>query len=528
MTPIDLDIPTMQDYELRIPRLIDHAALEHGQQPIITRWADGRETRTDWAEVHRDARKLASALKRAGVQPGARVATLAMNHAEHLVAWFGIAGMGAIIHTINPRLFDDQLRHIVNHAEDEVLFYDEAFQPIVDRLRASWPSIRRYIKFDTPGPDGFSSFIDSGDPTYIWMEGDERAPCMLCYTSGTTGDPKGVLYTHRSTLIHAMAEIQPGVFDLDAMAVVLPIVPMFHAAAWGLPFATAAVGARVVFSASNDPPGLLKLISEHGVTHSAGVPTVWTGVLAQVDREGGSLAPLRIVSIGGSALSRTILERLMRAGIRVNHSWGMTETSPIGTMGAPTADWAQLSFDERVDRLAKQGRVPFGTTIRISDEEGRELPRDGSSVGRLQVKGIWVARRYFRHDEDALTDDGWFDTGDVGTIDANGILQITDRLKDVIKSGGEWISSVELENAAMSCPGVSEVAAVGTPDPRWEERPVLFAVRKSGADVRTEDVLETLRSLVAKWWLPDRIVWLDSLPQGPTGKIDKRKLRELV
>ena len=516
----------MQEFELRVPRLIDHAAREHGAREIVTRWADGRETRSDWAGIACDSRKLAQALEKMGLKPGDRVATLAMNHAHHLAAWYGAIGMGGVIHTVNPRLFDDQLTYILNHAEDRVLLYDRQFQPIVDRLRDRLTTIERYIVFDGDGADGFRAIVDAEDGEYDWVEGPERDPCMLCYTSGTTGHPKGVLYTHRSTVIHAIAEMQPAVFDLDSRAVVLPIVPLFHAAAWGLPFACAAAGAKIVYSAVNDGRVLCELMNREKVTHSAGVPTVWLAMFAHMDATGDRPEHLKLVTIGGSAAPRAMIERLMRSGIRVNHAWGMTETSPIGTMGSRPPGWEDMTFDQQVDQVSLQGRVPFGVELRVVDDAGAVQPRDGASSGRLQVRGPWIIRRYFRADADATDADGWFDTGDVAVLRPDGTMQITDRAKDVIKSGGEWISSVELENAAVGCPGVAEAAAIGIRHPRWDERPLLLVVRKPGSDVSEVDLQAHLARHVAKWWLPDAILFVDELPHTATGKLLKTALRE--
>ncbi len=517
---------TMQDYALRVTRLIDHAAREHARREIVSYWADGSETRTDWGGIARDAKKLAQAFERMGLKPGDRVATLGMNHSRHLVAWYGAIGMGGVVHTINPRLFDDQLIYIANHAEDRVLLYDKAFQSVVDRMKPQWTTIERYIVFDGDGPDGFEAVIATEDGDYAWAEGDEREPCMLCYTSGTTGNPKGVLYTHRSTVIHALAEMQPAVFDLDSTAVALPVVPMFHAAAWGLPFAGAAAGIKFVYSAVNDPKVLCDLMNRERVTHSAGVPTVWLAMFGHMDASGDAPQHLKVVTIGGSAAPRAMIERIMKLGVRVNHAWGMTETSPIGTMGAPSYDWDDLDFDAKVDVTVRQGRVPFGVELRTVDDDDREQPRDGTSSGRLQIKGPWVIKRYFKADEDALTPDGWFDTGDVAVIHPDGVMQITDRAKDVIKSGGEWISSVELENAAIGCPGVAEAAAIGVHHPKWDERPILLVIRKPGSDVAPEAITAHLAKHVAKWWLPDEIHFVDELPHTATGKLLKIALRQ--
>lgn len=517
----------MQDFELRVPRVVEHAEREHGAREIVSRWADGSETRTTWAGAARDARRLAQALERMGLKPGDRVATLAMNHARHLITWYGAIGMGGVVHTINPRLFDDQLVYIANHAEDRVLIYDKAFQPIVDRLRPHWRTIEHYIVYDGEGPDSFEEVIDRETGDYVWVEGDERDPCMLCYTSGTTGNPKGVLYSHRSSMIHAMAEIQPAVFDMSARTVSLPVVPMFHAVGWGMPFAAPMVGAKLVFSAVNEGKVLCELLNREKVTHTAGVPTVWLAMFQHIDETGDVPQHLEVVTIGGSAAPRSMIERIMKMGARVNHAWGMTETSPIGTVGAPSWNWDDLSLEEKVDQTVYQGRTPFGVEMRIVDDEGIVLPRDGESSGRLQVKGPWIIKQYFNDESGpCLTHDGWFDTGDVAVLHPNGVMQITDRAKDVIKSGGEWISSVDLENAAVGCAGVAEAAAIGVYHPRWDERPLLVIVRKPGSGVSAEEIRSHLSTQVAKWWLPDEIVFVDTLPHTATGKLLKTALRE--
>lgn len=516
----------MQDWKLRVSHLIDHAAREHGAREIVTRWADGSESRTNWAGIRHDALRMTQALRALGVQPGDRIATLAMNHSRHLVSWYGAVGVGGVLHTVNPRLFDEQLIYIINHAEDQVLLYDHAFAPLVERLKPQLNSVKHYICYDPPADaPSFESWIAAHNGETNWHDGDERDPCMLCYTSGTTGNPKGVLYEHRSTMLHALVGVQPAAFDLSSQSVMLPVVPMFHAASWGLPWAGASVGAKFVYAAVNDPVVLHALMLREGVTHSAGVPTVWLGMFAHLDAIGGNLGKLRLAIIGGSAAPRAMVERLMRAGIRVGHAWGMTETSPIGTMGAPTPNWDDLDFDAQVDIVCKQGRPPFGVELTTVDDEDQPLPRDGLTSGRLQVRGPWVLKRYFKAPNDAVDGDQWFDTGDVATLHADGTLQITDRSKDVIKSGGEWISSVELENAAVGCPGIAEAAAIGIYHPKWDERPLLAVVRKPGATVDEAAVLAWLADKVAKWWLPDEVVFVESLPHTGTGKIQKAELR---
>ncbi|HWT14093.1 MAG TPA: long-chain fatty acid--CoA ligase, partial [Allosphingosinicella sp.] len=524
----------MQDWPLRIMRLLDYAEREHSGREIVSRWADGSETRTNWAGVARDSRRLAQALERLGIGRGDRVATLAMNHSRHLVSWYGTIGMGGIVHTVNPRLFEEQLVYIFNHAEDRVLFYDHAFRPLVERIRPKLETVEHYVCFDPPDGDGaptsgetaFEILIAGESGGYRWIEGDEREPAMLCYTSGTTGNPKGVLYEHRSTVLHAMAEVQPDVFDLSRRACVLPIVPMFHAASWGLPFAAPIAGCKLVFTADYTPHVICDMLHDEGVTHTAAVPTVWLAMMQYAETSGRDFGRLRIVTIGGSAAPRPMIEYFMRRGIRVGHAWGMTEMSPIGTVGAPPSNWEELDFDDQVVLTCKQGRSLFGVEMRVVDDEGREQPRDGQSSGRLQVRGPWVIEQYFKEERKATDADGWFDTGDVAVLHPCGTMQITDRSKDVIKSGGEWISSIELENAAMGCPGVAEAAAVGVPHPKWDERPLLLVVPKEGTEVSRQAIRDHLARHVAKWWLPDEILFVDNLPHTATGKLLKTALRE--
>ena len=520
----------MQDWELRVSELIDHAARDHGDREIVTRWADGSESRTTWAGVRRDALKMVQALRRLGIQPGDRVATLAMNHGKHLVSWYGATGAGAVLHTVNPRLFDDQLDYIVNHAEDRVLIFDAAFAPLVERLKHRWPCVELFVCFDsTEHGLSFDDWIGAEDGQTEWTTGSERDPCMLCYTSGTTGHPKGVLYEHRSNMLHTYAAIMPQCLDLDTRSVVLPVVPMFHANNWGFPWAAAAVGAKLVYSAVNDAPVLCDLMSRERVTYLAGVPTVWLGVLQHVDATGQPMPPLTNALTGGSAMPRAIIRRLLEAGIRVAHAWGMTETSPIATIAYESADWENLDVDQQAGIKALQGRALFGVEVRTVDldDPNRVLPRDGKSAGALQVRGPWVIKRYFKAEQDAAIGPGqWFDTGDVAAIHPDGTVQLTDRTKDVIKSGGEWISSVDLENAAIGHPGVAEAAAIGIAHPKWDERPILIVVKKPGADATAEDVLACLTGKVAKWWLPDAVEFVDAIPHTGTGKISKKDLRE--
>jgi acyl-CoA synthetase (AMP-forming)/AMP-acid ligase II len=512
----------MQDFPLRIMRILDHAEREHGSREIVSARADGSVHRSNWKTVAQDARKLAQALERMGVLPGERVATLAMNHDRHLAAWFGVVGMGGVLHTLNPRLFDDQLTYIVNHAEDRVLFYDKAFAAMVDRMKPQWTSVDHYVCFD----DEFDDLLAVEDGDYRWHEGDERDPCGLCYTSGTTGHPKGVLYEHRSTVLHAMSVIGPDIFDVSARSVMLPAVPMFHANSWCIPYAAPLVGFKLVMCADSRPERLCELFEQEGVTHSAGVPTVWLSVIDHVEETGAGLGKLGTIIVGGSSAPRATIRWFRKRGIRVNHLWGMTEMTPVGTVGAPPANWDSMSDEDQVDYLSRPGRSMFGVELRVVDDAGNLLPRDGVSSGHLQTRGAAVVRRYFKQDEDCVDADNWFDTGDIAVIHPDNTLRLTDRAKDVIKSGGEWISSIELENAAVGCPGVEEAAAIGIPHPKWDERPLLVIVRDEGSTIGERDVLDYLSGQVAKWWLPDAIEFVDDLPHTGTGKLSKKDLRD--
>jgi fatty-acyl-CoA synthase len=512
----------MQDFPLRITRILDHAEREHGGQEIVSARADGSVHRSNWSRIAQDSRRLAQALMRMGVKPGDRVATLAMNHDRHLAAWFGVVGMGGVLHTLNPRLFDAQLTYIVNHAEDRVVFYDKAFAPMIDRMKAQWTFVQHFVCFD----DEFDDLLAAEDGDYRWHEGDERDPCGLCYTSGTTGNPKGVLYEHRSTVLHAMSVVGPDIFDVSARSVMLPVVPMFHANSWCIPYAAPLVGFKLVLCADNRCDRLCDLFNQECVTHSAGVPTVWLGIIDHVEETGASLGKLGTIIVGGSSAPRATIRWFRERGIRVNHLWGMTEMTPVGTVGAPPANWDSMSEDEQVDYLSRPGRSMFGVELRVVDDAGNSLPRDGISSGHLQTRGAAVVRRYFKHDQDCVDADNWFDTGDIAVIHPDNTLRLTDRAKDVIKSGGEWISSIELENAAVGCPGVAEAAAIGIPHPKWDERPLLLIVRDENSTIGEGEVRQYLSQQVAKWWLPDAIEFVEDLPHTGTGKLSKKDLRD--
>jgi acyl-CoA synthetase (AMP-forming)/AMP-acid ligase II len=517
-----MTLGAMQDFPLRIMRLMDHAEREHGDREIVSARADGTTFRTNWTEVAHRSRQLAQALEDAGVRPGDRVATLAMNHDRHLIAWFGVPGMGGVLHTVNPRLFDDQLEYIVSHADDRVLLYDRAFAPLVERMKPRWTTVTQYVCFD----DEFDAWLKARDGAYRWYEGDEREPSGLCYTSGTTGHPKGVLYEHRSTVLHAMAIVAPDIFDLSARSVMLPVVPMFHAGSWCLPYAAAMTGLKLVLCADNQAERICRLFNEEGVTHSAGVPTVWLSLIDHVEDSGAPLGKLDTIIVGGSSAPPATIRWFRERNICVKHLWGMTEMSPIGTVGAPPANWDSMNDEDQVDYLSRPGRSMFGVELRIVDDEGKVLPRDGTSSGHLQTRGASVVRRYFKKNEDCVDTENWFDTGDIAVIHPDNTLRLTDRAKDVIKSGGEWISSIELENAAVGCPGVAEAAAIGIPHPKWDERPLLLIIRDDDSDVGETQIRDYLSGEVAKWWLPDAIEFVEELPHTATGKLSKKDLRD--
>ncbi|MEZ5744815.1 MAG: long-chain fatty acid--CoA ligase [Sphingomonadaceae bacterium] len=520
----------MQDWELRVSMLLDHAARDHGDREILTRWNDGSETRTNWRGIRHDALRMVQALRRMGLQPGDRVATLAMNHNNHLVSWFGATGAGGVLHTINPRLFEEQLDYIANHAEDRFMLYDAVFQPIVDKMKERWTTIEHYICFDSgEHAVSFDDWIGAEDGNAEWTMGSERDPCMLCYTSGTTGNPKGVLFEHRSNMLHTWAVMTRQALGVDAQSTILPVVPMFHANNWGFPWAAAAVGSKLVYCANNEPANLIDLIEKEKINYVAGVPTVWLALTQYCDAKGIEL-PSQITHAltGGSAMPRAMIERLMKAGIRIGHAWGMTETSPVASVAFESSNWDELSFDEQVSVKALQGRALFGCEVRTVDldDPKKPLPRDGETSGALQVRGPWVLKRYFKGEEDCVDEDQWFDTGDVAIMHEDGTIQLTDRTKDVIKSGGEWISSVELENAAIAHPGVAEAAAIGIAHPKWDERPILVVVKKPDEDVDPDALRATLAAKVAKWWLPDAVEFVDEIPHTASGKISKKDLRD--
>ncbi|MGL4445105.1 MAG: long-chain-fatty-acid--CoA ligase [Alsobacter sp.] len=527
----------MQDWPLLIHRVIDHAARQHGARKVISRSVEGPMHEIGYADVRRRALRLARRLDADGIRLGDRVATLAWNTWRHLEAWYGITGIGAIYHTVNPRLFEDQIVYIMNHAEDRILLLDLTFVPLVEKLAPRLTTVERYVvltdaahmpKTTLRNAVAYEDYIAQADEDFAWREFDERTAAGLCYTSGTTGHPKGVLYSHRSNVLHALAMLPREVIGLASSDRVLPIVPLFHANSWSLAFTAPMAGATMVMPGARlDGASVHELLETNAVTVSAAVPTVWLGLLAYMEQSGKRLSTLQRVFIGGSACPRAMTEAFERKyGVTVVHAWGMTEMSPIGSVCHVKPELEHLRDDALYDLKMKQGYAPFTIEMKITDDAGRPLPEDGKTFGRLKVRGPAVSSGYFRGEGgDILDGEGFFDTGDVATIDPDGYMQITDRAKDVIKSGGEWISSIDLENLAMGHPDVAEAAVIGVRHPKWDERPLLVVVAKPGADPTRESLLAYMEGKIAKWWMPDDVVFVPEIPHTATGKIQKTELR---
>ncbi len=526
----------MMQTPLLISALIRHADVYHGDTEIVSRPGAGQTHRYTYRDAHRRSRQLANALTALGVAAESRVGTLAWNTHRHYELYFAVSGMGAIINTVNPRLFPEQIEYIVNHADDEVMFFDLTFAPLIDKIAAKCPRVRHWIaladRAQMPPTASvpllcYEELLSGQHDRFEWPVFEENTAASLCYTSGTTGNPKGVLFSHRSTVLHALASCLPDAMDLSASNVALPVTPMFHVFSWGLPYAATLVGMKLVLpGAQLDGASLYDLFEKEAVTFTSAVPTVWLGLLQYLEANKLKLSTLKRVVIGGSACPPAIIEKFENMGIEVLHAWGMTETSPFATSNHPKAKHLSLPLADRRKLKAKQGRPGFGVELKIVNNEGKELPRDGAAFGDLMVRGPWVTAGYYRGEGGSVLRDGWFPTGDVATLDADGYVQITDRSKDVIKSGGEWISSIDVENFAVAHPAVAEAAVVGVAHPKWDERPLLVVVRKTGEDVSREQMLDFLRTKVAKWWLPDDVIFVDSLPHTATGKLSKLTLRQ--
>jgi len=529
----------MQDWPLLLHRIIDHAAIQHGTREVVSRAVeDGALRRRSYVEIRSRALKVAKRLQRQGIALGDRVATLAWNTDRHLELWYGISGIGAITHTVNPRLFPEQIAWIVDHAEDRLLFLDLTFVPMIEALQDKLSSVERYVvltdaahmpQTNLKGAVAYEDWLAEADDDFAWGRFDENTAAGLCYTSGTTGGPKGVLYSHRSNVLHALACAAPDFMGLSARDTVLPVVPLFHANSWSLAYSAPMTGAKLVMPGARlDGPSLHQLLEEEGVTMTAAVPTVWLGLLQHLEATSGTLSTLKRVIIGGSACPRAMTETFERKyGVTVSHAWGMTEMSPLGSFCSLKPVYQGLEGDALYDLKVKQGHPPFTVEFRLTDDAGADLPWDGKTFGRLKVRGPAVSGAYYRNEDDILDDHGFFDTGDVATIDPAGYMQITDRSKDVIKSGGEWISSIDLENLAVGHPDVAEAAVIGVAHPKWDERPLLVIVPKPGRKPGKDEVLAFMTGKIAKWWLPDDVVLVEAIPHTATGKIQKTKLREM-
>jgi acyl-CoA synthetase (AMP-forming)/AMP-acid ligase II len=528
----------MMDRQLSLPSILEYAAAYHGQREVVSRTVEGPIHRYGYGEALARAKSMARALLAMGVRPGDRVATLAWSTHRHFELYFAVSGIGAVLHTINPRLHPDQIVWVANHAEDTALFFDISFGELVGELAPALASVKTFVAMTdrehmpTGAPQGtlvYEELVAAEPPDFAWPDLDERSASGLCYTSGTTGNPKGVLYSHRSTVLHAMALVAPDAFDLSARDAVLPCAQMYHANAWCTPYAAPLVGAKLILPGRMlDGPSICELAVAEQASFLLGVPTIWVGVLDHLDRIGEKLTSVRTVAIGGSAPTAALIARVEdQLGASVRQIWGMTETSPMGVINTPLSTDAGEDEAAAVRRKLKQGRGLWGVDLRIMGEDGREQPRDGASAGALQVRGPWVSSAYFKGDgAQAFLDDGWFDTGDIATIDPEGYLRLTDRAKDVIKSGGEWISTLDLEDAVSSHPAVAMAAAIGVPHPKWDERPLLLVVLRPGQEAQAEELRAHVAARVAKWWTPDEVCIVSELPIGPTGKVLKRELRE--
>ena len=527
----------MMSRPLMISSIIEHSAQQFGDVEIVSRETHGPLTRTNYAKCAKRTRQLANALHNLGLKQGDAIASIAWNNHRHLECYYAVSGSGMVMHTCNPRLHPEQLIYIINHAQDKVVFFDATFAPLIKAIAAACTSVKFWICLadasNTPEIAGidavlsYETLIDKHDSVFEWPEFDENTGAVLCYTSGTTGNPKGALYSHRAIVLNALSGCLPGVLQLSPLETILPVVPMFHINGWCIPYAAPIAGAKLVLPGPKlDGASLFDLIEAEKVTVSAGVPTIWLSLIQHVEQTGQRFTSMKRTCVGGSAMPKALIEKFVeKYNVEVRHGWGMTETTAIGTISNLGVKEKALPIEQQHKLVAKQGKSVFGVEIKVIDESGHSLPRDGVSQGELMVRGQWIISGYYKNDASVLRD-GWFPTGDIATIDAHGIMTIRDRTKDVIKSGGEWISSIDLENAAIGHPAVANAAVIGIAHPKWDERPLLLIVLKPEQVIDKETILHFLSDKVAKWWLPDDVIFVASLPVSGTGKVQKNELRK--
>jgi len=525
----------MMERPLLISAILEHGADQFGQQSIVSRETHGALHRYTFAEMANRSKQLANALASMGLKLGSVVGTIAWNNYRHLESYYAVSGSGMIMHTCNPRLHPEQLAYIINHAEDEAIFFDSTFAPLIKAIAPSCPKVKHWIclsdktnasEIENIEVKNYEDLIASHDPVFRWPDLDEKSGAALCYTSGTTGNPKGVLYSHRAIALSALSACLPNVLSMSSRDTVLPVVPMFHINAWCLPYASLIAGSKLVLPGPKlDGASIYELIESEKVTISAGVPTIWMGLVQHLEKNNLKFSTMRRTGVGGSAMPRALIAKFNDVyNVDVRHGWGMTETTAVATMSNLSLSEIEWPAEQRHDLVAKQGKSVFGVELKIVDEDGNSLPRDGASQGELMVRGQWIVEKYHKADKTALVD-GWFPTGDIATISPDGVMQIRDRTKDVIKSGGEWISSIDLENAVAAHPDVAMAAVIGVKHPKWDERPLLLIVPKPEKSLEKQEIIDFLAERVAKWWVPDEVIFVQSLPVGGTGKVQKSDLR---
>ncbi|PQM57195.1 MAG: long-chain fatty acid--CoA ligase [Rhodobacteraceae bacterium] len=528
----------MQPFSLRVSEILDHAARYHPRRKIISRNVEGPVVETNWSSVRTKAKKLSKALQKLDIKKGDRIGVMAWNTARHLELWYGIPGSGAINHTLNPRLFIKQLTYIINHAEDKILMVDLDLIKILEEILPTCKTVKHAIiltdKANMPASNSpnlicYEELVSNEDSDFEWVNGHETEACGICYTSGTTGNPKGVVYTHRSNVLHALTSATPDMINLSSTDRIMPVVPLFHANGWSIGYTAPLVGASMVMPGKEMTPEALYEMLEKGVTVTAAVPTIWLLLLNYLKEKKLKLSSLKRVIIGGSSCPKAVIEAFQKDfGVNVLHAWGMTEMSPLGTICSFKPEVLELSEEEKISVQETTGHPPFTVELKLTGDNGNQLKNDGKTQGKLWARGAAVVQKYLKFDEKAVDNDGWFDTGDVATIDENGYMSITDRSKDIIKSGGEWISSIELENAAVGHPKIVEAAAIGVFHPKWDERPILVVVCEKGIQVKEKEITDFMSGYVAKWQIPDDIIFVDEIPHTATGKISKMGLRKIL